>query len=280
MRRRLDKIPPDTPRQGPRNPPPPPQGIAIWSLNTCSLKPDDLIPLAHSFSDSVRWDVLCNQEGVRHRKEGVEVEEGFTMVTGKGSHVGAPHLILSPRLGARLRTWLLHTHYVIASFGTTPPVVIFTLYLPAFGSHGDAPFEQITQEFTQDLQKMQRQSPGSFVLGAADCNTQLKVMPGQVGPETGANERLGDEERADVLMHALALLSLIAPSSYVNLGPTRTPWPKQSPHQKPSVIDYLFSSPKLYCKVHTDNLPTPDTPTDHKPIGRTAFAPHATRKDR
>ena len=159
-------------------------------------------------------------------------------------------------------------------------MVIFTLYLPAFGSHGDASFEQITQEFTQDLQTMQQQSPGSFVLGAADCNTQLREMPGQVGPENGANDRLGDEERADVLMQALALLSLTAPSSYVNLGPTRTPWPKQSPKQKPSVIDYLFASPKIDCQVHTDNLPTPDTPTDHKPIGMTAFAPHATRKDR
>ena len=159
-------------------------------------------------------------------------------------------------------------------------MVIFTLYLPAHGSHGETPFEQITQDFIQDLQTMQQQTPGSFVLGAADCNTQLKAMPGHVGPETGANERLGDEERADVIMHALALLSLTAPSSYVNLGPTRTPWPKQSPYQKPSVIDYLFASPKIQYKVHVDNLPTPDTPTDHKPIGMTALAPHANRKDR
>ena len=272
--------PPPTPRNLDPGAPPPPQGLAIWSLNTCSLKPDDLIPLAHSFSDSVRWDALCIQEGVRHREEGVEVEEGFTIITGKRSHVGAPHLILAPRLGSRLRKWHLHTHYIIASFGTTPPVVIFTLYLPAHGSHGDVPFEQITQEFTQDIQNMQRQSPGSFVLGAADCNTQLKAMPGQVGPETGANERLGDEERADVLMHALAQLDLTAPSSYVNLGPTRTPWPNQSQHQKPSVIDYLFASPKLSCQIHTDNPPTPDTPTDHKPIGMTALAPYASRKDR
>ena len=169
---------------------------------------------------------------------------------------------------------------MIASFGTTPPVVIFSLYLPAQGTHGDLAFEQITHDFTADLEDMQKQTPGSFILGAADCNTQLKAMPGHVGPENGANERPGDEDRADTLMHTLALLGLTAPSSYVNLGPTRTPWPKQSPKQHPSVIDYLFASPKLICRVHTEDRPTPDTSTDHTPIGMTVHAPYASRRDR
>ena len=147
-------------------------------------------------------------------------------------------------------------------------------------NHGESPFEAILHDFTQDLQKMQQQTHGSFILGAADCNTQLKTMPGHVGPETGANDRLGDEEGADSIMHTLALLGLTAPSSYVNVGPTRSPWPQQSRVQHPSVIDYLFAGQKLNCKVHLHYLPTPDTPTDHKPIGMTALAPYASRKDR
>ena len=143
-----------------------------------------------------------------------------------------------------------------------------------------SPFEQILHEFTEALQKMQQLCPGSFVLGAADCNTQLKAMPNHVGPETGTNERLGDEECADLVLSAIATLGLTVPSSYVSLGPTRTPWPRQSQKQQPSVIDYLFSSPALKCTVHTANLPTPDTPTDHSLLGMTVHAPYANRKDR
>ena len=263
------------------NPPPvPPLGIAIWSLNACTLKSDDVIPLANSFSDSVRWDVLCIQEGVRHRTGGVETDSGVTIISGPGSAVGAPQLLLNRRLGSRLRQWTTHPNYVIASVGTTPPLLLFSLYLPAQNSQGIAPFEHTLQTFQEDLQRMQSNSPGSFVLGAADCNTQLRPMPGHVGPWTGASERLADQERTDLLHCALATLGLIAPSSYVDLGPTRTPWPGQAPSQQPSVIDYLFASPKIKCNVQSDNLPTPDTSTDHNPIGMVAYAPYASRRDR
>ena len=159
-------------------------------------------------------------------------------------------------------------------------MVIFTLYLPAYGSHGDAPFEHTLLEFSEALQDMQRQTPGSFVLGAADCNVQLKPMPGHVGSENGTSERPGDDERADLVMHAVAHLGLTVPSSYVDLGPTRTPWPGQCRTQQASVIDYLFASPNLICTVHEDDTPTPDTPTDHSPIGMKAQAPYASRRDR
>ena len=268
--------------QSPPAPPPvpPPLGIALWSLNACTLRNEDVIPLAHSFTDSVRWDVLCIQEGVRHRTGGVETDEGITIISGPGSTVGAPQLLLNRRMGARLRKWTLHPNYVIAAVGMTPPVIIFTLYLPAQNSQGIAPFEQTLHTFQEDLQRMQTSTPGSFVLGAADCNTQLRQMPGHVGPWTGTNDRLADLERTDLLLCALASLGLTVPSSYVDLGPTRTPWPGQAPSQQPSVIDYIFASPKIHCNMHCEDLPTPDTSTDHHPIGVTAQAPYASRRDR
>ena len=236
---------------------PPPTGDHHLDPQCLYPKGKDLLPLAHSFTDSVQWDILCIQEGVRQRQGGVEVEEAITFISGHGSQVGAPRLILSPRLGTRLRRWILHTNYVIASFGTTPPLIAYSLYLPAFGSHGDAPFEQTLHTFTQDLQTLQEQTPGSLILGGSDCNTQMREMPGHVGSRTGTVERPMDQERADALLHALATLGLKVPSSYVDVGPTRTPWPGQLPRQQPSVIDYLFSSTSLTCNTHTSHPPPP-----------------------
>ena len=251
---------------------PPLKGIELWSLNACTLKAGDLLPLAHSFSDNVHWDILCIQEGVKHRTGGVEQEEGLTIISGQGSQVGAPHIILKTRLGSRLRKWILHTNYVLASLGTTPPLIVFSLYLPAHGT--------TLHDFTQDLQSLHDSSPGSFIAGAADCNTQLREMPGHVGKCTGTIERSMDQPRADSLMHVLAQLNTKVPSSHVILGPTRTPWPGQRPKQQPSVIDYLFCSKKVSAKVLEGNTPTPDTNTDHQPLGMHIHAPYASRKDR
>ena len=206
--------------------------------------------------------------------------EGNTIISGAGEAVGAPHLVLNPRLGSRLRNWETHPNFVLASVGTTPPVILFSLYLPAHSTHGSSPFERVWEEFNQKLQEMQAHRPGSFVLGGADCNTQLRVQPGQVGGYNGANERPHDQERADLLLGTLAALGLTAPTSYHNLGPTRFPWPGQLPRQHPSVIDYIFASHQLHTKVHTTNPPQPATSTDHIPIGLTAHAPHRSRKDR
>ena len=169
---------------------------------------------------------------------------------------------------------------MLSVFGTTPPVVAFSLYLPAHTTQGPAPFEQALWDFTVDLKKLHEDTPGSFILGGADCNTQLRKMDGHVGKWTGANERPADQERSDFILSSLATLGLNVPSSYVNLGATRIPWPGQKTQQKPSVIDYLFASSKLHYKMHTRDLPTPDTSTDHRPIGMTAYAPYASRKDR
>ena len=167
-----------------------PQGIAIWSLNTCTLRKPELPDLIQSFSDSVRWDALCIQEGIRHGESGVTTVNGNTVVSGEGDAVGAPHLVLNPRLGSRLRRWVVEKHFVIASVGTTPPVTLFSLYLPAFSAHGSDPFDRVLADFNQKLTDMQSHRPGSFILGGADCNTQLREQPGQVGEFNGTSERL------------------------------------------------------------------------------------------
>ena len=148
-----------------------------------------------------------------------------------------------------------------------------------FGSvagHGETPLKQILSEFHTALESMQKATPGSLILGAADCNTQLLPMPEHVGPRTGTN----DQDSADLIAHVLASVGLTVPSSYADLGPTRFPWDRQNTHQKPSVIDYLFANPKLITQMHTTNLPTPDANTDHTPLGMTAHAPYASRRDR
>ena len=105
-------------------------------------------------------------------------------------------------------------------------------------------------------------------------------MPDLVGPQTGTNDRPHDQDRADLIANVLASVGLTVPTSYVDLGPTRFPWAGQGTHQKPSVIDYIFASQKLITEVHTSHLPTPDTSTDHIPIGMTAHAPYASRRER
>ena len=67
-----------------------------------------------------------------------------------------------------------------------------------------------------DLQTMQEQTLGSFILRAADCNTQVREMPGHVGGMTRTSDRPIDQDRVDSLMHVLAHLGLKVTSSYVN----------------------------------------------------------------
>ena len=255
-------------------------GLTIWTLNTCTLKSCDLIPLAHSFADNSCWDAICIQEGSYGLSPGVATDSGITIVTGHTDTVGAPHLLLNHRLGSRIRKTSRHSHFVIVELALTPPVLLFSLYLPPFSSHGAASFETTLDHFKTELESMQEASPGSFVLGGADCNTQLPQVESRVGPHTGTIDRPVDRDRGDVLQALLSSLDLKVPTSYANLGPTRIPWPGQLAKQKPSVIDYIMSSHKLHCQVITSDIPTPATATDHTPIGLTAFAPYKSRKER
>ena len=219
------------------------------------------------------------QEGPIGSPPGIATESGLTIVTGESDTVGAPQLLLTHRLGSRIRKSKLHSHYVIVEIALLPPVLIFSLYLPPFSSHGVASFESTLDNFTRDLAHMHSACPGAFIAGGADVNTQLAPMDGKVGRYTGAVERLADRERADALCHLLATADLKAPTSFQDLGPTRHPWPGQT-SQKPSVIDYILVSQRLHCEVVTDDLPTPHVTTDHSPVGATIWAPYASRRDR
>ena len=169
---------------------------------------------------------------------------------------------------------------MLASLGMVPPLIVFSLYLPAHGHRSDVSFEQALQDFDSSLEEMQRQFPGSFVLGGADCNTQLRALDGLVGDWNGAIERPHDQERADLLLGMLAVRGMKAPSSFTNLGPTRVPWTKKLPRQQGSVIDYLFATQKLETRIIQSAELEPSTTTDHKPLGMAVIAPHASRKDR
>ena len=94
----------------------------------------------------------------------------------------------------------------------------------------------------------------------------------------GTIDRACDQERQQQLAALLADMSLKLPTTFADTGPTRTPWPGQK--QAPSKIDFIFCSSKLTTKLHNTDIPTPCTNTDHKPIGLTAHAPHASRKER
>ena len=260
------------------NPRPNAPGLTIWTLNTCTLKAQDLIPLAQSFEDTSAWDVLCPQEGTATIPEGIHTDAGFWILTGHKSQVGSPQLILNNRVGSRLRRTKLHTHYVMAEVAMVPPVILFSLYLPPHAAHSVDSFEETLESFTKDLGSLHHSSPGSFVLGGGDCNVQPIPTQDLVGSFVGTLDRACDQERQGQLTALLAGMGMKLPTTFADTGPTRTPWPGQK--QQPSKIDFIFCSSKLTTKLHTDDLPTPCTSTDHKPVGLTAHAPYASRKER
>ena len=94
------------------------------------------------------------------------------------------------------------------------------------------------------------------------------------------NNQWTEKELHDALQRLFCELDLKAPSSFCDLGPTRTPWPGQAAKQKPSVIDYLLTSQKSICTILTTDRSTPAIATDHSPIGMTVHAPYASRKHR
>ena len=150
---------------------------------------------------------------------GIHTDAGFWIITGHKSQVGSPHLLLNQRLGSRLRRTTLHTHYVIAEIGLAPPLITFSLYLPAHSAHSDASFETILEDFTRDLRHMHQSSPGSFVLGGGDVNTQMVKLPGLVGKHTGSVERACDQERREAIS---ALLGRHEPETSQHV---RAHWP-------------------------------------------------------
>ena len=224
--------------------------------------------------------MIAIQEGVKFSQGGVTLEKGFHIISGRTENLGAAHLILAPRIGRRIRRTTIHSHYVIAEVGMTPPLIMFSLYLPPFGTHGAFLFEEVLAQFQIDLQTMHQASPGSFILGGTDGNTELRETGGLIGRYNGTGERPQDLERTDSFQGFLSAVGVKASSSYYDFGPTRYPWPGQSDKQAPSVIDYIVASPKLITKPLTKDLPIIDVATDHRPIGMEAQAPYKSRKDR
>ena len=210
-------------------------------FNTCALKHCDLFPLIHSFSDTQHWDAFALQEGVRNMTPGILTESGVYIITGHSGDTGAPHLVLNRRLGSRLRQTVLHTHYALAQIRLVPPLKFFSLYLPAFSSHSDAPFAQILESFPNHL-LICSGNPRIVCLGGADCNTQLRPARGRIGHFNGAIERHFDKPRADLIQGLIAETGLKAPSSFANLGTLGISWPSQAQKQKPSVLDDIFTS--------------------------------------
>ena len=244
------------------------------------MKAKELIPLAESFTDHVHWDILALQEGAKDYAVGITQEQGMHVLSGPPGPTGATQLIMNQRIGSRVRKTVSHQHFALAEIGMVPPLILLSLYLPAFSTHGQHSFEDVLDAFQTELKSMQEAHPGSFVLGGADCNTELKPAKGHIGPYVGASDRPQDEDRSHQLLGLLSSAGLTAATSYVDLGPTRYPWEGLQPKQRPSTIDYIFTSSKLKYNIHTTHRPTPDTTTDHQPIGLTAKAPWKSRKDR
>ena len=134
-------------------------GIRLWNLNACTLSKNDLSQLFFSFSDTCDWDILTIHKGIKNMTPGTSTQDGYHIITGETGDTGAPHIVLNHRLGTRLRRTILHANYVIAEVGMIPPLLIFSLYLPAFSNRGSASFAQTMQTFHDDLQETQRRSP-------------------------------------------------------------------------------------------------------------------------
>ena len=244
------------------------------------MRAKELIPLAESFTEHAPWDVLALQEGAKDYPDRLCQEQGLYILSGPPGPTGSTQLLLNQRLGSRIRKTIVHQHFLIAEVGMIPPLIVFSLYLPPFSTHGQHSFEDVLETFQTELKYLQDAHPGSFVLGGADCNTELKPAKGLIGPHVGASDRPQDEDRSHLVMGLLSSAGLTAATTYTNLGPTRFPWEGLQPKQKPSVIDYIFTSSRITSHTYQTHRPTPDTTTDHTPIGLLAKAPWKSRKDR
>ena len=61
---------------------------------------------------------------------------------------------LDPPPRSRFCKTTITTHHVIAEITLLPPVLIFSLYLPPFSTHGSASFESTLENSTRDMSHM------------------------------------------------------------------------------------------------------------------------------
>ena len=169
------------------------------------------------------------------------------------------------------RTWLDES-FVIAEVGMSPPLYLFSLYLPAI-AHGQAAFQSAVDRFHNILEQINPDPSQICLVGAGDLNTQVDPCRKDFGPYTGANERLGEESRASKISE---LLYVIATSSWVAQSPTRYPWAKRAELHQPTFIDFIFTSRHL--SAH-DELSLPVV-SDHRPLAVQVWGPAKKKTER
>ena len=158
-----------------------------------------------------------------------------------------------------------------------PPILLCSLYLPP-RVHGFDSFDQVITSFQQDIEAFRNDSPGLFVLGGGDLNTQLAPSAGPTGRFVGSGERPGEQDRSEAILAMLGSLSLKLPNTFSTYGPTRTPWTGKEGRDSPSTIDFLFCSEKTVSLLWPDRKPATGISSDHRPIGAGYLAPRPRRR--
>ena len=216
------------------------------------------------------------QEGLHTHPPGVFRENQFWLINGDSPHRGAPAILTNPRCGRLLKRTIVAEHHVLASFALKPPLIVFSLYLPSAPLGHDA-FIKALDTFSQDLRILVHATPGCRLLGGGDINTQLTKFGSRIGTHVGTGERPWEANRAAAIRDLLTTHDLRVPSTFAPCGSTRTPWPAKTHQEKPTVIDFLFTSQDLRTEAWPCTRPYLGSRSDHRPIGLAAVAPPSKR---
>ena len=209
--------------------------LNIYSWNACSITKDDCDTLVSQLSQQ-QWEAICIQEGFRHVAEGVNINPERWILHNKGTQRGATMLVLSQRLGNRLKNYIFGDWYVIAHIAVSPPLLLASLHAPT-ANHGQETFETCFSSFLSDLEALGlNRIPGIRLVIGADLNVQLNTNPPFFGDFVGTGERWGEAPRAGGIQGVVATLNLSAPTTFTNTGPTRRAWSTQSNSQEEGTI--------------------------------------------
>ena len=144
------------------------------------------------------------QEGYRHVAEGVNITQERWILHNTGTQRGATVLVLSPRLGRRLKNYILGSWYVIAHISMSPPLLLVSLHAPT-ANHGQDAFETCFSSLLSDLEVLGLHSvPGIRLIIGSDLNVQVNANPPFFGDFVGTGERLGEAPRAGVIQGVVA----------------------------------------------------------------------------
>ena len=225
------------------------------------------------------WDGIAIQEGFKGHPQGTFRIKNSWAIVGPSRGRGAPMLLLAPRLGSRLRRTWLDECFVIAEIGCSPPLCVFSLYLPAL-AHGQTAFQSAVERFHSALEQICPDPKQICLLGAGDLNTQVDPCRKGFGPHTGANEHPGEESRASRISELLSFWDVIATNSWVAQSPTRYPWAKRSDLHHPTFIDFVFTSRHLSARIPTEDELSLPVVSDHRPLAVQVLAPPKRKRAR